>query len=96
MKITKISQWGKPVPQPQVGTTKGTQQKPQQASQETQDFSKALSLNPKVAKDIKQALVGSGLSKQKIMPFLDQLFTALGDVPLSQIKNLINSLVEEQ
>jgi len=93
MKITKIAQWGKPVSKAPADTQQ-TPQTPETPAQVTQDFSKAVNLSPKIANDVKQILARSGMSKQKLMPILDQLFTALGDVPLSQIKNLINSLTE--
>jgi len=52
-------------------------------------------LDPRMATMLRQSLVGSGLTKQKVLPFLEQLFTALGDVQISKVKQLISALQEE-
>ena len=37
-------------------------------------------LDPQMKTLFNKALQGTGLSKQKVLPFLEQLFTAMGDV----------------
>lgn len=92
IKITKlvknaqtVGAWGQPV--------KSITQAP---STLTQPIQQSLSGTPQIKQKIKNAISSSGLSKSKIMPFLQNLFMTLGDVPLSQIQKLINSLEEEQ
>ena len=53
-------------------------------------------LNPQMRTLFNKALQGTGLSKQKVLPFLEQLFTALGDVPLSKITGVIKALNAEE
>jgi len=53
------------------------------------------SLNPQMQKALRQALVGSGLTKSKLIPFLENLFSAFGDMPISRIKGMLDTLVEE-
>ena len=52
-------------------------------------------LDPRMSTILRQALASSGLSKQKVLPFLEQLFSALGDVQISKVKQLIESLQEQ-
>jgi hypothetical protein len=79
MKITKIAQ---------------AQSQPQaQAPQAGQQLQEAM--DPKVKTVFMKALQGTGLSKQKVMLFLEQLFGGLGDLPLSKITNLLKALAQD-
>jgi hypothetical protein len=88
IKIIKVAQWGKPIPKNSpIGT---------QNTSPEQELTQTLSLTPQISKILKQVLNQSGLNKQKILPFLQNLFAALGNVPLSQIQKLVNDLGENQ
>jgi len=52
-------------------------------------------LDPRLKTVFVKSLQGTGLSKQKVLPFLEQLFTGLGDVPLSKVTGLLKSLSAE-
>jgi len=84
MKINKIAQ--APVAQQ-------PQQQPVQP-QVGEQFHSAL--DPKMRTIFMQALQGTGLSKQKVLPFLEQLFTSMGDVPLSKVTGVIKALQSEE
>jgi len=49
-------------------------------------------LNPQVKKALTDALKNSGLTLTKVIPFLETLFANLGDIPISQVKNVIEGL----
>ena len=52
-------------------------------------------MNPQITMAIRQALQNSQLSKTQVMPFLNSLFAALGDVSFSSLKNAIQSVQEQ-
>jgi hypothetical protein len=84
MKIRKISQAQQmPIPDQQGAQPIAPQQQGQQIQQV---------MDPRIRKVFMQSLVGTGLSKQKVLPFLEQLFTGLGDVPLSKVTGLLKAL----
>ena len=90
-KIEKIAQFGTP-PAKQAKPAKPGQVPQQTQTQQNTSFMQEL--NPQIKKAITQALTSSGLNKQKALPFLEQLLTSLGDVPLSKVKETISSLTE--
>jgi hypothetical protein len=96
-KIEKIAQFGKPpanTAKPTQPAKPGQAAKPGQVTQTQQNTAFMKELNPQIKKAITQALASSGLNRQKALPFLEQLLTALGDVPLSKVKETITSLTE--
>ena len=52
-------------------------------------------MDTKVKTVFMKALQGTGLSKQKVMPFLEQLIQGLSDVPLSKVTSLMKALAED-
>ena len=86
MKIKKIAQ-----PVPQQGQAEQAQSPDQQGQQQTgEQFQQAM--DPKLRTVFMKSLQGTGLSKQKVLPFLEQLFTGLGDIPLSKVTGLLKAL----
>ena len=82
MKITKIAQMAPVAQNPAV-----------QAPVAGDAFQEAL--DPRMKMLFVKALQGTGLSKKKVLPFLEQLFTAMGDIPLSKVTGLLKSLTAE-
>ena len=82
---TKIAQ---PVPPVQQ------EQQAQPSPQSGEQFNQAL--DPRLKTVFVKALQGSGLSKQKVLPFLEQLFQGLGDVPLSKVTGLLKALSDTE
>ena len=76
--------------------TKIAQIQPQVAQPQQQGQALQGALNPNMKALILQALQGTGLSQQKVIPFLEQLFEAMGDVPISQVTGLLKALSQEQ
>ena len=89
MKIYKIAQ--PTVTTDQISDTTQTQQINQNEGQEFLG-----TLTPKMKTMLMNAFRGTGLSKQKTLPFLDKLFTDFGDLPLSRVKNMMSELKEDQ
>ena len=49
----------------------------------------------KIALMLRTELIGSGISKQKALPFIQNLLGGFDSVPISQVKNLIEEMGEE-
>ena len=96
--IGKQAGWMKKAQVAPVAQQAQQAQPAQQAQQAQPVAGQALTnaLDPKMRTLFNQTLIGTGLSKQKVLPFLEQLFTALGDVPISKITNVIKILTAEE
>jgi len=87
MKITKISQVASPTPSPVP-----------QPVQSTPSAGEVLTdaIDPQIKTVFMQAIQGTGLNKQKVLPFLEQLFMAFGDLPISKVTGVIKALNVEE
>ena len=66
----------------------------QQQQQQQPVPQQGMQMNPQMTVALRQAMQASNLSKQQAIPFLEALFTALGDVQISKVKEVIQSLQE--
>jgi hypothetical protein len=53
-------------------------------------------LDPKMKQVFIQALSASSLTKQQVLPFLEALFSGLGDIPISKVNAVIRALAVEE
>ena len=79
--------------QPQQGQPQQGQPQDAQPYEAGEQFQGAM--DPRIKKVFMQSLMGTGLSKQKVLPFLEQLFTGLGDIPISKVTGLLKALQQD-
>ena len=97
MKITKIAQNVQPQsaqPFESIQTPPAQNVQPQQTQPQAQNVQPQV--DPQMKTLINQAVMGSGISKQKALQLIQGLMTAMGEVPLSKVKTTIEIMAQEE
>jgi len=99
MKIKKIAQnvqpqSAQPFESIQTPPAQNVQPQPQNVQPQAQNVQPQI--DPQMKTLINQAIMGSGISKQKALQLIQGLMTAMGEVPLSKVKATIEIMAQEE